>query len=54
VLGSVAEELTRQFAACLAAMLAEERPAEQAAEAKPVGGLRLLVRSLWRRLFRRG
>jgi hypothetical protein len=54
VVGSVAEELTRQFAACLAEMLAEEAPAEQAAEAKPVGGLRLLLRSLWRRLFRRG
>ncbi len=54
VVGSVAEELTRQFAACLAAMLAEEGPAEQAPQAKPIGGLRLLLRSLWRRLFRRG
>jgi carbon monoxide dehydrogenase subunit G len=54
VLGSVAEELTRQFAICLAAMLAEEGPAERAPEAKPIGGLRLLLRSLWRRLFRRG
>lgn len=54
VLGSVAEELTRQFAACLAAMLAEEGTAEQAPHAKPVGGLRLLLRSLWNRLFRRG
>jgi carbon monoxide dehydrogenase subunit G len=51
VVGSVAAELTRQFAACLAAMLAEEGPAE-AAQAKPVGGLRLLLRSLWRRLRR--
>jgi uncharacterized protein len=51
VLGSVAEELTRQFATCLAAMLAEEGLAEQAPQAKPVGGLRLLLRSLWRRLF---
>ena len=54
VLGSVAEELTRQFATCLAAMLAKEGPAEQAPQAKPIGGLRLLLRSLWRRLFRRG
>jgi uncharacterized protein len=54
VLGSVAQELTRQFATCLASMLADEGPAEQAPEAKPVGGLRLLLRSLWRRLFRRG
>ena len=53
VVGSVAEELTKQFAACLASMLAEERPAERPAEAKPVGGLRLLLRSLWRRLFPR-
>ena len=53
VLGSVAEELTRQFAGCLASLLVEERRAEQAAEAKPVGGLRLLLRSLWRRLFPR-
>jgi len=54
VLGSVAEELTRQFAACLASMLAQEGQAEQPPEAKPVGGLRLLLRSLWGRLFRRG
>jgi uncharacterized protein len=54
VLGSVAEELTRQFATCLAAMLAEESPAERVPEAKPIGGLRLLLRSLWRRLLRRG
>ncbi|MET0938787.1 MAG: SRPBCC family protein [Gaiellaceae bacterium] len=54
VVGSVAEELTRQFAACLAAILADELPAEQPPQAKPVGGLRLLLRSLWSRLFRRG
>jgi hypothetical protein len=35
-------------------MLAEEGPAAQAPQAKPIGGLRLLLRSLWRRLFRRG
>ena len=51
VVGSVAEELTRQFAACLAAMLAEE-PTAKAPQVKPVGGLRLLLRSLGRRLFR--
>ena len=59
VVGSVAEELTRQFAACLQSMLAEQgpadpSPAEASAPAKPVGGLRLLFRSLWNRLFRRG
>ena len=58
VLGSVAEELTRQFAACLESMLAEQRPAEgpvaEPSQTKPIGGLRLLFRSLWNRLFRRG
>jgi carbon monoxide dehydrogenase subunit G len=54
VVGSVAEELTGRFAACLASLLAEERPAEPPPQAKPVGGLRLLLRSFWRRLFRRG
>lgn len=58
VLGSVAEELTRQFAACLESMLAEPRPAEELSvvepsQTKPIGGLRLLLRSLWSRLFRR-
>jgi uncharacterized protein len=54
VVGSVAEELTRQFAACLASMLEQEHTPEQVAEATPVGGLRLLFRTLWRRLFGRG
>ena len=54
VVGSVAEELTRQFAACLASMLEQDGAPEQASQAKPVGGLRLLFRTLWRRLFRRG
>ena len=53
VVGSVAEELTKQFAACLAEMLADERPAKEASPSKPVGGLRLLLRSLWDRVFRR-
>ena len=54
VLGSVAEELTRQFATCLATMLAEEGSAEQLPQARPIGGFRLLLRSLWNRLFRSG
>jgi carbon monoxide dehydrogenase subunit G len=56
VVGSVAEELTRQFAACLAAMLdAAPAPQPQTAEpAKPVGGVRLFLRALWAKLFRRG
>jgi carbon monoxide dehydrogenase subunit G len=54
VLGSVAEELTRRFAACLESMLVEERPTEEPSQSKPVGGVRLLFRSLWNRLFRHG
>jgi carbon monoxide dehydrogenase subunit G len=57
VIGSVAEELTRQFAACLASMLDEETPSAEpaaAVQAKPVGGIGLFFRSLWRRLFGRG
>jgi hypothetical protein len=54
VVGSVAEELTRQFATCLASMLETEAPSEPPPRVKPVGGLRLLFGTLWRRLFRRG
>jgi carbon monoxide dehydrogenase subunit G len=54
VVGSVAEELTKQFASCLASMLATEAPAAPPASVKPVGGLRLLFGTLWRRLFHRG
>jgi uncharacterized protein len=53
VVGSVAEELTRQFAARLAAMLEEESPKAEQPQAKPVGGIRLFFRALWNRLFRR-
>jgi hypothetical protein len=53
VIGSVAEGLTRQFATCLASMLETEAPSPPA-DAKPVGGLRLLFGTLWRRLFRSG
>jgi uncharacterized protein len=53
VVGSVAEELAKQFATCLASMLETEAPSEPPADAKPVGGLRLLLGTLWRRLFRR-
>ena len=53
VVGSVAEELTRQFAACLASLLEAEAGAVSAppAPAKAVGGIRLFLRSLWRKLF---
>jgi carbon monoxide dehydrogenase subunit G len=54
VVGSVAEELTTQFATCLASMLETEAPSAPPADAKPIAGLRLLFRTLWRRLFRRG
>jgi carbon monoxide dehydrogenase subunit G len=54
VVGSVAEEMTRQFAACLKTMLEREGPAAPPHEAKAVGGLRLLLAGLWRRLARRG
>jgi carbon monoxide dehydrogenase subunit G len=54
VVGSVAEELTRQFATRLASMLETEAPAPPPRDVKPVGGLRLLLGTLWRRLFRRG
>ena len=54
VVGSVAEELTKQFATCLASLLETEAPSAPPASVKPVGGLRLLFGTLWRRAFRRG
>jgi uncharacterized protein len=52
VIGSVAEELTRQFASCLEAMLdAEESDPATKTAAAPVGGLRLFFMSIWRKLF---
>lgn len=55
VVGSVAEELTRQFASCLASMLeVEDASPPPPTEVKPVGGLRLIVATFWRRLFGRG
>ncbi len=55
VVGSVAEELTRQFAACLAALLESDAATGVAApvQAKPIGGIRLFFRALWAKLFRR-
>ncbi|MBA2642663.1 MAG: hypothetical protein H0U82_07045, partial [Actinobacteria bacterium] len=57
VVGSVAEELTKQFATCLASLLETEAPssplAAPPAGVEPVGGLRLVFGTLWRRLFRR-
>lgn len=54
VVGSVAEELTGQFATCLTSMLETEAPSETPPQIKPIGGLRLLFGTLWRRLVRRG
>jgi uncharacterized protein len=54
VVGSVAGELTEQFARCLASLLERNGAAESPAEVRPIGGLRLLFGSLWRRLSRRG
>ncbi len=53
VVGSVAEDLTTQFATCLASLLDSEIPPPSPAEVAPVSGFRLLFGSLWRRLFRR-
>jgi carbon monoxide dehydrogenase subunit G len=54
VVGSVAEQLTKQFATCLSSLLETEALAAPPAAVEPVGGLRLLFGTLWRRLFRRG
>jgi carbon monoxide dehydrogenase subunit G len=54
VVADVAARLTAQFADCIAGKLSDsESPHEPAAEASPVGGLRLLLGALWRSLFRR-
>lgn len=53
VLASVAEELTRQFATCLASMLEHEAPHMPAQQAEPIGGSRLVARTYWRKLRRR-
>ncbi|HZT45414.1 MAG TPA: SRPBCC family protein [Gaiellaceae bacterium] len=58
VVGDVASRLTERFAECIARKL--ETPGDVAAaaaapgEARPVGGLRLVLGALWRSLFRRG
>jgi carbon monoxide dehydrogenase subunit G len=52
VVGSVARELTEQFARCLASLLENDDPPPPA-ELRPVGGLRLLFGGLWRRVSRR-
>jgi carbon monoxide dehydrogenase subunit G len=54
VIGSVADDLTRQFATCLASLLQSEPRSLIAAEVQPVRGVRILLGSLWRRLVRRG
>ena len=53
VVGSVAKELTRQFAACLASLLDSEQESSAPAAARPVGGIRLLVATFWRKLLRK-
>ena len=54
VVGSVADELTRQFATCLASLLETRAPSAPPADVKPIGGLRLLFGTLWHRLLSRG
>lgn len=49
VVADVASRLTAQFAACIAARLADAPVAEQ----KPIGGIRLVLGALLQRLFRR-
>jgi carbon monoxide dehydrogenase subunit G len=53
VLGSVAEDLTARFADCLAGLLENEAASVPPDPVQPVGGLRLVLGSLWRRLLRR-
>ena len=53
VVGSVAEQLTREFATCLASMLETEEPPPAAQDVKPIGGLRLVAGTVWRRRPRR-
>jgi uncharacterized protein len=52
VVGSVAGELTAEFARCLARLLSESADAPPA-EVKPIGGLSLALRGLWSALTRR-
>ena len=61
VVGSVAEQLTGQFAQCLAQLLstdeADEAGPTESQPVRPVGGLGLTLRALWAALlrpFRRG
>lgn len=49
VVADVASRLTTQFAECIAARLADVPVVEQ----KPIGGIRLVLGALMRRLFRR-
>lgn len=51
VVGDVAAQLTRRFADCIAAQLADA-PAAAPAEVEPVGGLALGLGALWRSLLR--
>lgn len=53
VVGSVAEQLTREFATCLASMLETEGPPPAAQDVKPIGGLRLVAGTFSRRRRRR-
>jgi carbon monoxide dehydrogenase subunit G len=53
VVGSVAEELTQQFATCLASMLETEEPPLPPQDVKPIGGSRLVFGTYWRKLRRR-
>jgi carbon monoxide dehydrogenase subunit G len=54
VVGSVAEDLTARFADCLAGLLENETASTPPDPVQAVGGLRLVLGSLWRRLSGRG
>jgi uncharacterized protein len=57
IVPQVAAQLTKQFAANLAALLEPEHeargPVEPPAQVEPVGGVRLALRALWASLVRR-
>ena len=52
IVGDVASRLTAQFADCIAGKLGDAPADPPPANPKPIGGLRLLLAALWRRLAR--
>ena len=53
VVADVAQRLTAQFAECIAGKLDAAPGASPAAEPVPIGGFRLVLGALWRRMLRR-